>query len=129
MRNLKQGILILPFSVLVVILVSGCLGGGNGNIIIDEGSVLDQSVCESKGLAEQVTVFHSPTCGACKVTVPVLEEIERESDVRFEFIDVSTQRDRIDELGIAPGHVPAVIIKCRVYAGYKTKEQFEELIY
>jgi thiol-disulfide isomerase/thioredoxin len=121
--------LALAIAFLALVLASGCLSGiGSDLMVIDDGTVLDPAFCESSGIASHVTVFHSPECGACRVTVPVLEEIESESDVIFEFINVDEDRERMEELGMAPGHIPAVVIKCRVYTGYKTKKAFMELI-
>jgi thiol-disulfide isomerase/thioredoxin len=125
--KIKTPALILVSSLLIV-LISGCLGNG-GIQVIDNGDVLDQAFCQSKGLDSQVTVFHSPTCPACLRTVPVLEEIENETDVKFEFIDLTTGDERVKELGITPGHIPAVIIECEVYTGYKTKQQFLDMIF
>jgi thiol-disulfide isomerase/thioredoxin len=124
---------LLSLSVLVMLITSGCINlGGNsryGNLtVIDEGSVLEPAFCKSKGLDAQVTVFHSPSCPACRQTVPVLEEIRDETGAKFEFIDTTKDAERINQLGIVPGHIPAVIINCRVYVGYRTKEEFEELI-
>ena len=123
-------LLLLTFT---LVITSGCINlGGNsryGNLtVIDEGSVLEPAFCKSKGLDAQVTVFHSLSCPACRQTVPVLEEMRDETGVKFEFIDTTKDAERINQLGIVPGHVPAVIINCSVYVGYRTKEEFEELI-
>ncbi len=118
---------ILLASLLAVLLASGCLS--SDLTVIEDGTALDPAYCLSSGLSSQVTVFHSLNCGACKLTVPILAEIERETDVRFEFIDVSADRQRMYDLGIAPSHVPTVIINCRAYTGYKTKDEFMGLIF
>ena len=126
---MKPGYAILPVALILLVAASGCLSG-NGNVqVISDGTVLEQSFCSSKGLDTQVTVFHSLECPACRSTVPILEEIQNETGARFEFIEVSTDTARISELGIKPDYIPAVIIKCKVYVGYKTKEQFESLIF
>jgi hypothetical protein len=123
-------------AVMLVAMASGCLNWGSGSengvngefLLVEDGTVLDAATCSSRGLAGQVTVFHSAACGACLRTVPVLEEIELETDTAFEFIDVSSDTERMQELKLSPTHIPAVIIGCKVYVGYRTKEQFLELI-
>jgi len=126
---MKIAYVILAAALVVLVAASGCLSG-NGNVqVISDGTVLEQSFCSSKSLDKQVTVFHSPECPACRSTVPILEQIQNETGVSFEFIDVRADTARISELGIKPEYIPAVIIKCNVYVGYKTKEQFESLIF
>jgi len=103
--------------------------GVNGSLtILNDGDVISDAVCASKGLDGQVTVFHSPTCPVCVATLPILEEVQNETGYRFEYIDTRENRTRIYQLGMAPAYIPAVIIKCRVYVGYRTKEQFISLM-
>jgi thiol-disulfide isomerase/thioredoxin len=128
---MKLGVLLL-ISVLASVVVSGCVsnGGDNGEItMISDGMAIDSAVCTEKGIEGKVVVFHSPTCPACRQTVPVLEDIEEnETDAEFVFIDLSTEREKAEELGLIPTHIPTVIIKCGVHTGYKNKEDFLELI-
>ena len=124
MKRLAFGIMILA-----AVIVSGCTSSGNGDmIIVSDGSVIDQQVCHEKGLDAEVVVFHSPTCPVCRQTVPVLEEVENEVNVPFVFIDLSVEREKAEELGIMPTHIPTALINCRAYAGYKDKETFINLI-
>jgi len=99
-----------------------------GFIILKDGLALDDDVCAAKGISDQVTVYHSTDCGACKATVPVLKEIESASGKRFEFIEITANRDRMMQLGMMPEFIPTVIINCKVYVGYRTKDQFLNLL-
>jgi thiol-disulfide isomerase/thioredoxin len=120
--------LALALAVLPAMMASGCISGGDDLLVLTDGMELDGALCASTGLDGQVTVFHSPYCPACQKTVPVLEDIENETATKFEFIDTSSDRERIYELGMAPQYIPAVIINCRIHVGYRTKAEFLELI-
>ena len=126
---MKFAYVILAAALVVLVAASGCLSGNENVQVISDGTVLEQSFCSSKGLDTQVTVFHSLECPACQRTVPVLVEIRNQTGAKFEFIDVRSDTARISELGIKPDYIPAVIIKCKVYVGYKSKEEFESLIF
>ena len=126
---MKNSILLATIMILIVI-VSGCTtnGGNDEMIVISDGSIIDPQICMQKGIADKVVIFHSPTCPACQNTIPVLEDLEDEVDVEFDYIDLATDKDDAEALGIMPTHIPTVIIKCKAYTGYKTKETFKDLI-
>ena len=114
-----------------LLLVSGCISGGgdsDGMTIISDGSVIDASVCAQKGIADKVVVFHSPTCPACKATLPVLEDLETKVDAEFVYIDLLNDKEKAEELGIMPTHIPTIVIKCKAYTGQRTEEEFRGLI-
>lgn len=122
------------FAIVAVLAASGCTtnggGGGNGTLILSDGTVIPQDVCEARGIENAVIVFHSPECPACIQTVPVLEQIENETGRDIEFLDVTSANDRqtMEKLRMMPDYIPAVVIKCRVYVGYKSKATFVELM-
>ena len=122
----------IPLAVLVPVLfavfISGCLSSGDGVVTLEDGMVLEQSLCASKGIENSVIVFHSLSCGACLRTVPVPKELESELGREFEFIDIAADKERVDELGLVPTLIPTTIIKCKVHVGYKTKDEFRRLI-
>lgn len=103
---------------------------GNGTLIVSDGTAIPAGICEEKGLSGKVTIFHSPECPACRQTVPILNGIENETGRDFEYIDVTAAagKERMKELGIAPTHIPAVVIRCSVYVGYRSKGEFMALI-
>jgi thiol-disulfide isomerase/thioredoxin len=126
----------------VIVAVSGCTSGtvpydnstnqsGNGThelILLSEGTLLDHSDCVAREVDDKVVVFHSDGCPACAVAVPRLEELQGEIDYGFEFIDLSSDRERALELGLVPTHIPTVLIRCRAYVGARTKEEYRSLI-
>ncbi|MEE9323533.1 MAG: thioredoxin family protein, partial [Candidatus Aenigmarchaeota archaeon] len=136
--------LILLLAVMVIIAFSGCInqeppeppGGyecdnqtdGDQLIMITDGMVIDQNVCEARGVKDKIMVFHSPGCPACAIAVPILEELENETDYEFEFIDVSDGRERMMEIGLIPAKIPTVVIKCKVHVGARSKEEYRSLI-
>lgn len=127
-------ILILS-ALMVIIAVSGCTSqppGYNqtGNltmIILSDGTVVDPDECIKRDLTS-VIVFHSEGCPACVMAVPMLEELAGEMDIEFEFIELSTNKERAFELGLMPTHIPTVLVNCEAYAGVKTKEEYRMLI-
>jgi len=102
--------------------------GGSHAIMLTDGLALDEDVCAGKGIMEQVTVFHSPECPACRMTLPQLREAEAETGYRFEYIDVDADGERVSQLGMLPVFIPTYIIKCRVHVGFATKDQIKALI-
>ncbi len=115
---------------IAVVVVSGCIQAQDDGevIVITDGMVIDPQVCVQKGLSDKVVMFHSPTCPACKDTLPVIEDIEDEIDSEIIYIDIASEREKAEQLGLMPTHIPTLIIKCSVYTGYKNKEGFLELI-
>ena len=118
----------LALALLGLLLVSGCINGGGDVMTISDGTVIDAQVCADKGIADKVVVFHSPSCPACRQTLPILEELENETGAQFEYIDLLNDGERVEELGLMPTHIPAVVIKCKVYVGGRSKDEFRELI-
>jgi thiol-disulfide isomerase/thioredoxin len=135
----------LPAVVLLaaaLMLISGCTAdGGNQNqtgnqtpgptpvpvqpVILSDGVKLVDGQCSSRGIEGSVVVFYSTGCPACAQAVPVLEEISAENPEReFRFLNLVSDRDEIDGLGLIPTHIPTVIISCSVYVGARTKEQY-----
>lgn len=97
--------------------------------VSSEGSIpLDQ--CELRGIENKALVLESKLCGACKAAKPILQELEVEHNVQFEFIDLSTPEgmDRMDELGLLVYYTPTTIIGCDIVIGVKSKGEYEALV-
>ena len=126
---MKMALIAAAFAIIAVLAASGCTSTGNGGdnetLILSDGMVIPQDVCEAKGIEGSVLVFHSPGCPSCVQTVPILEAIEGETGKDIEFLDVTSTQDRqaIEKLGMMPDYIPAVVIKCKVYVGYRGKEE------
>ncbi|MFQ6020606.1 MAG: hypothetical protein ACE5J4_01135 [Candidatus Aenigmatarchaeota archaeon] len=103
----------------------------NDVITIDKtGVIIPDDVCSYRGIKNNVIVIYKTGCGACAIAVPILEELDNELDVNFEFYDLAVQegRNKVDELKIIPYYVPTVIINCKAYVGLFTKEQYKSFI-
>ena len=131
---MKNNILLVLFVCMSVVLVSGCTQSHDSNtqtnetIVLSDDMILDDAVCAARGIRNEVVAFYSPGCPACAVAIPRLKEIEKELNMTFEYVDVSSGQERILELGLVPAKIPTVIIDCRVYVGTRTKEEYRNLI-
>ncbi|MFH0956684.1 MAG: hypothetical protein V1813_02365 [Candidatus Aenigmatarchaeota archaeon] len=127
---MKLALIAAAFAVLMV-LASGCTSPStDGTIRLTDGMEIGSNVCAQKGISDSVLVFHSLECPACRQTVPILDAIENETGKGFEFIDITSAegKERMAQLSMMPDYIPAVVIKCKVYVGYKVKEEFLRLI-
>ena len=131
----------IMLGILMIVLVAGCtteptpFNNHTDNqsdnftmIILSDGTLLDYSDCLARGVNNKVVVFHANGCPACGIAVPILEELANEIDYEFEFIELSTNVERANELELMPTHIPTVLIKCKAYVGAKTKEEYKSLI-
>jgi len=129
----KAGLLILPVMIVLVVIGSGCLSQPRpteGDIVLTDGITLSPADCSVRGLQDKVLVIHSPNCPACRQALPLLEELQNETGVEFEYIDITTDAGlkRVDQLNITSEYIPDVIAKCKVSVGYKSKEEFRDMI-
>lgn len=124
-------------AVMVIIAISGCTsqpppdGNQTGNfsmIILSDGTVVDHDECVKRGVSDKVVVFHSHGCPACAMAVPILEELAGEMEIEFEFIELSTNKERAYELGLMPTHIPTIFVNCKAHVGVRDKEEYRTLI-
>ncbi|MCK5017031.1 MAG: hypothetical protein KAS32_08160, partial [Candidatus Peribacteraceae bacterium] len=101
MESKKKNMTILAGIVVIIIisLLAFSTMSVQSEFVIVDGTVIPQDICDSKGISDKVIVMHSHGCPACNIAVPILEELEDEMDVEFEYIDVSSDSDRLVELG------------------------------
>jgi thiol-disulfide isomerase/thioredoxin len=128
---MKLSLIAAALAVLVVLAASGCTSPGtDGTIRLTDGMQIGSAVCAQNGISDSVLVFHSPECPACRQTAPILQQIENETGKAFEFIDITSAegKGRMAQLSMMPDYIPAVVIKCKVYVGYKGKDEFLRLI-
>ena len=119
-----KGILPALIALSVVVLISGC-ATEDGDITLSDGMVIPAGQCSSRGIEDAVVVFYSPGCPACERALPELEELADEMpDDDFRFINLGTDREELDKLGLVPVYVPTVVIDCKVYVGARTKEEY-----
>lgn len=75
--------------------------------------------------------FSATWCGPCKMLKPVLEELEKEVDMTFVYVDVDEQMDLCETLAIRS--VPTVHIYkdgklVKMFQGYHPKEMLLPLL-
>ncbi len=134
--------IILPL-IAVVVAVSMCVspfgpdvtgdttGGEVPIFYIGETMDLPKSVCDINDLHGKVVVIHQTGCGACEKVVPVLNEIEQELNLTFEYINLKEDPSRMYELRIQPFYVPTVIVDCTAYVSKESvwsKEKYKTII-
>jgi thiol-disulfide isomerase/thioredoxin len=84
--------------------------------------------CNVRKLSGKVLVFHAAHCGACKIAVPILQELEQELNMTFKYYDLDVEEDAaaVRELKLVPYYTPTVIINCKVLIGAKEKGIYKE---
>lgn len=138
-----KGIIIL-ISIILIICISCCISGntieptevditngsGLGFILLDNEVSIPQNLCLERNLTDKIIILESKYCGACRIAVPRLKEIEQELNAKFVFLDLSKQEDveRMKEFKIMPKYTPTVLIGCDIYIGAYSKENYKELI-
>lgn len=116
------------FLLLVLLLLSGCGGVDLNLILVEDGDVLPPNICDN--IKDRIIVIHKTGCPACGIALPILEEIEEEYDVSFEYYNtaVPKERDELLKLEFITKHVPALIYECNVYEGALAKENYLKVL-
>ena len=98
--------------------------------ILDKESTLSESQCTARGLQDKILVIHAEHCGACKVAVPILQKLEEELDMTFEYydLDVNSDRQAMGEYNIIPHYTPTVLFGCKVTIGAKSESAYRDEI-
>jgi len=125
MRKLIILLIILTF------FISGCNKYIPGSLLVlNEEKTIFKDICVEKQLAGKVVVLHSKYCGACKVAVPRLKEIEQELNTQFEYYDLAVESDmgKLNQLQIKTQYTPTVVVNCKVYIGTYPKEDYKKFI-
>lgn len=95
----------------------------------DEGTI-PQELCSERNLNDKIIVLEKKYCGACKIAVPRLREIEQELQSEFIYLDLSEEEDieKLKDFKVIPKYTPTVLIGCNIYIGAYSKEEFKEAI-
>jgi thiol-disulfide isomerase/thioredoxin len=96
------------------------------SVFVNHGDTVPD--CDARGMSGRVIIMHKPGCPACEAAVPILERLEQEMGMDFDFIDVSSDKDRLDGMAVYPYYVPTTIVDCKAYAGAMGKEDYRSLI-
>lgn len=100
----------------------------NKVIIIDKGDTIPEKICGE--IKNQVIVIYKTGCPGCAVAVPILQEIEKEQNLNFNYINVAEEQGRREllRIGLVPRWVPTVLVNCNVYVGPLRKEEYAQII-
>ena len=122
--------ILLVITLMIIALFSGCTSNDNDTIFVKIGDAIPQDTCSFKGLDGMVIVLHQTGCPACSRVLPLLEELESELDMEFEYYNLAVDDD-FNELkekyDLLPTHTPTVIIGCVAY-GSMEKEGYRKLL-
>jgi len=133
----KAGTIIIVL--LAVVVVSGFLiyreeaspiSGATTAILIEQDGPINQNLCEERGFNDKIIVIESKYCGACRIAVPILKEIEQELNTEFIFLDLSKDEDQeyVRDLGIVPAYTPTMLVGCEVIIGAQSKEFYQKKV-
>ena len=106
----------------------------NGNnlevIVLDKEEPIPLGACAARNLSAQIIILESKYCGACKVVIPALKQIEEELSAEFLFLDLSEKEDaeKLKEFKIWPKYTPTVSIGCKVLIGGHQKDEYKQII-
>ena len=104
------------------------IGLNNKIIIIDKGDKIPEKICSE--IKNQVIVIWKTGCPGCSVAIPILQEIEKEQNLNFNYINVAEEQGRREllRIGLVPRWVPTVLVNCAIYVGPLKKEEYEQII-
>lgn len=110
---------------LIVLLIAGC---SSNLVIIDDGMVLNENICNK--IDYDVLIIHETGCLYCEKALPILEEIEKENNLSFKYLDIIKKEDLnyMLEKGFTAQKIPGIIYNCKVYMGAKSKEEYLEIL-
>ena len=99
-------------------------------LVLDKEGVILLDACLERNLSDKIIILESKYCGACKIVVSKLQQIEQELSAEFIFLDLSKKEDieKLKEFKIWPKYTPTVLIGCDVFIGDYPKEKYKSLI-
>ena len=78
-----------------------------------------------------ILYFTADWCNPCKKVKPIVEELNRDSSIKFQFIDVDQELEMVKNMNVRS--VPTFIVvedgfEVKRAVGAQTKEQLQELM-
>ena len=142
--------IIIAISIIAILVSSGCTNNTNGDnnsnsngteptemnisndtsnldfIVLDKEGTIPPELCNERGLNDKIIVLESKYCGACRVAVPRLQELDQELQAGIIFLDLSEEQyvRRMEEFKIYPQYTPTVLIGCDIHIGAYDKEVY-----
>jgi thiol-disulfide isomerase/thioredoxin len=119
------GIIIVLAIVLIVLGTNPQWFKSKGSIVLSDGTMIGKAY-----FTDKVIVIHSPSCPHCLVVVPIMRQIEQDTNKTFFYYDVTKPADiqELTKLNLVPEAVPTVIIYGKVLVGERTPEEYLALI-
>ncbi len=119
------GIIIIIAAILIILAQNPQWFQPKEGIVLSDGMTIGKVY-----LLDKVIVIHSPSCPHCLVVLPIIREIEQETNKTFYYYDLSKSEElkEVTKLSLIPQAVPTVIIYGRVFVGERTKSEYETLI-
>ncbi len=106
----------------------------NGNnlavLVLDKEEIIDLDACAARNFSNKIIILESKYCGACKVVIPALKQIEQELSAEFFFFDLSKKEDteKLKKFKIWPKYTPTVLIGCKILIGDHQKDEYKQII-
>ena len=99
-------------------------------LIITKEGPIDQAACTARGLDKQIVVLHKEGCPACKQVVPILHQIETETNIQFNFIDIKAPEGiaELNRMNLNTAWTPTLIVDCYAYINVRSKENYAQII-
>jgi thiol-disulfide isomerase/thioredoxin len=101
-----------------------------GVILLSTDGTIPTEECIERNLTDKVIMIESRYCGACRVAVPRVKEVEEELGESFIFLDLSKSGDwkAMESFGIRVQYTPTLLVGCDVHIGAYPKEQYKTWI-
>jgi len=127
---------LMTFSlILIVIIISSCNNSDNPpvdgkvtKLLLDQEKTIGIEQCDSRDLTGKYIMIESTYCPHCANVKPILEEISKEQNINFIFLNTAEDRNELDNYGIEIKYTPTLIFNCQVIIGERDKSYYEQFI-
>ena len=105
-------------------------GDGLALITLNAEGPIAAGLCSERGLNDKIIMLQSKYCGACKIAMPRLKEVESETGADIIFLDLSEKGDleTMKSFHIVPQYTPTLVVGCDVYIGAKSKDSYKNIV-
>ncbi len=98
-----------------------------GEFTLVDGGTVPSDICKN---VPEVTVIHKEGCPACAIALPILQELEKELNITFNYYDLAVSEDviKVGDMKLPVQYIPTVIINCKVFIGIKDKDAYKQAL-
>lgn len=124
-KKIALGIVALIVAIAIIAVVVWLVHlSKNRDVLLEDGMIIPETRCKA---IPEVCVIHGAGCPACAIALPRLKELEQELGMNFSYYDlaIADERQKVLSLGIIPKAIPTVVIRCKVYVGVRSKEEYK----